>query len=67
MPDIFIDKAKSVRKPVFFIPPAYLRLYNDSLVKYSARMNYDVACPMDFKRSVFIFNILLIDFSTDSQ
>ena len=67
MPDIFIDKARFVRKPVFFIPPAYLRLYNDSLVKYSARMNYDVACPMDFKRSVFIFNILLIGFSTDSQ
>ena len=51
MPDIFIDKAKSVRKPVFFIAPAYLRLYNDSLIKYSARMNYDVACPMDFQRS----------------
>ena len=50
MPDIFIDKAKSVRKPVFFITPAYLRLYNDSLVKYSARMNYDVACPMHFQR-----------------
>lgn len=50
MPDIFIDKAKLVRKPVFFIQPAYLRLYNDSLVKYSSRMNYDVACPMNFRR-----------------
>ena len=50
MPDIFIDKAKTVRKPEFFIQPAYLRLYNDSLIKYSARMNFDVACPMNFKR-----------------
>ena len=50
MPDIFIDKARSVRKPVFFLPPAYLRLYNDSMLKYSARINYDVACPMDFRR-----------------
>lgn len=41
MPDIFIDKAKLVRKPVSFIQPAYLRLYNDSMVKYSSRMNYD--------------------------
>ena len=50
MPDIYIDKAKTVRKPEFFIQPAYLRLYNDSLIKYSSRMNFDVACPMNFKR-----------------
>ena len=56
MPDIFIDKAKLVRKPVSFIQPAYLRLYNDSMVKYSSRMNYDVACPMNFRRYTYITN-----------
>ena len=50
MPDIFIDKAKTIRRPMFFIRPAYLRLYNNSLVKYSSRINFDVACPMDFRR-----------------
>jgi hypothetical protein len=50
MPDIYIDKAKEVRKPAYFTQAAYLRLYNNSLIKYSARLNYDVACPMDFCR-----------------
>ena len=50
MPDIYIDKAKDVRKPAYFTQAAYLRLYNNSLIKYSARLNYDVACPMDFCR-----------------
>ena len=30
--------------------PAYLRVYNDSMLKYSARVNYDVACPMHFEK-----------------
>ena len=50
MPDIFIDKARSIRKPSYFTQAAYLRLYNNSLIKYSARFNFDVACPMDFHR-----------------
>ena len=50
MPDIFIDKTKSIRKPAYFTQAAYLRLYNNSLIKYSARFNFDVACPMDFHR-----------------
>ena len=29
--------------------PAYLRVYNTSKLKYSARVNYDVACPMHFE------------------
>ena len=33
-PEIFIDKAKMVRTPVFFVQPAYLRFYNDSMVKF---------------------------------
>ena len=52
MPDIFIDKAKAVRKPTYFTQPASLRVYNDSTLRYSARMNYDVACIMDFHRYV---------------
>ena len=50
MPDIFIDKAKDVRKPTYFHQPASLRVYNHSLLRYSSRMNYDVACIMDFHR-----------------
>ena len=50
MPDIFIDKAKTIRKPSYFTQAAYLRLYNNSLIKYSARFNFDVACSMDFHR-----------------
>ena len=30
--------------------PAYVRIYNDSMLKYSARVNYDVACPMHFEK-----------------
>ena len=50
MPDIFIDKARTIRKPSYFTQAAYLRLYNNSLIKYSARFNFDVACSMDFHR-----------------
>ena len=33
----------------FQLTPAYLRVYNTSKLKYSARVNYDVACPMTFE------------------
>ena len=48
-PDIYIDKAKAVRMPSFRIPPAYLRIYPSGQFVYSARVNYDISCPMDFK------------------
>ena len=48
-PDIFIDKAKLVRKPTYEIAPAYLRIYPSGRFLYSARVNYDISCPMDFK------------------
>ena len=38
------------RFPAYKVKPAYLRVYNDSLLKYSARVNYDVACPMHFEK-----------------
>ena len=34
---------------MYKIPPVYLRLYPDSLLVYSARVNYDIACPMHFE------------------
>ena len=38
------------RYPAYKVKPAYLRVYNDSMLKYSARVNYDVACPMHFEK-----------------
>ena len=50
MPDVFIDQAKSLRVPTYYTKPASLRVYNDSTIRYSSRINYDVACNMDFHR-----------------
>ena len=48
-PDIYIDKAKAVRKPTYQVPPAYLRIYPSGRLLYSARVNYDISCPMHFQ------------------
>ena len=48
-PDMYIDKAKAIRKPSYEIPPSSLRIYPSGLFIYSARVNYDISCPMDFK------------------
>ena len=48
VPDLFIDQAKSLRSPTFEVKPASLRVYPDGMVRYSSRVNYDVACNMDF-------------------
>ena len=50
MPDTFIDQAINVRKPAYYTETASLRVYNDSMVRYSQRMNFDVACSMDFHK-----------------
>jgi len=50
MPDVFIDQAKALRVPTYYTQPASIRLYNDSTIRYSSRINYDVACNMDFHR-----------------
>ena len=65
MPDVFIDQAKALRVPTYYTRPASLRLYRDSTIRYSSRqgilsvteslhsilrINYDVACNMDFHR-----------------
>ena len=49
-PDVYIDGIQDLRFPAYKVKPAYLRVYNDSLMKYSARVNYDVACPMHFEK-----------------
>ena len=41
---------QDLRFPAYKVKPAYVRIYNDSLLKYSARVNYDVACPMHFEK-----------------
>jgi len=50
MPDVFIDQAKAIRVPTFYTRPASLRIYQDSTVRYSSRINFDVACSMEFHR-----------------
>ena len=49
-PDVFISKAKELRKPFYKIPPSYLRIYGDGKMVYSARVNFDLSCPMDFAK-----------------
>ena len=46
---MFVDKAKDLRVPTYRIPPAYLRVYEDGRMLYSARVNYDLSCPMSFQ------------------
>ena len=45
-PDVFIAHAKELRVPVYQIPPLYLRIYENGRMMYSARVNYDISCPM---------------------
>ena len=50
IPDIFIDQAKDLRDPTFYRKPASFRVYNNGTMRFASRVNYDVACNMDFKR-----------------
>ena len=50
IPDVFIDQAKDLRIPTYFVRPASIRVYNDSRIRYATRVNFDVACNMDFHR-----------------
>ena len=47
-PDIFVDKTKSLRNPVYQIPPASLKFYENHRLFYNQRINYDLSCPMQF-------------------
>ena len=48
VPDVFIDQSKNVRVPTYYMKPASLRIYEDQTLRYSSRINFDVACSMDF-------------------
>ena len=50
IPDIFIDRSKMVRVPTYYVQPASLRIYQDQTLRYSSRVNFDVACTMDFHK-----------------
>ena len=50
IPYIFIDRSKSLRVPTFYVKPASLRIYRDQTLRYSSRVNFDVACIMDFHK-----------------
>jgi len=50
IPDVFVDQAKALRSPTFLVKPATIRVYPDHTIRYSSRVNYDVACAMDFHR-----------------
>ncbi|TRY62011.1 hypothetical protein TCAL_08429 [Tigriopus californicus] len=48
IPDIFVDQVKSMRAPTLERRPATLRIHPGGRMRYSSRVNYDVACNMDF-------------------
>ena len=48
IPDIFVDQAKALRIPTYFVRPASIRVYNNSRIRYATRVNFDVACKMEF-------------------
>ena len=64
IPDIFLDRAKDIRVPTYFTKPASLRIYNDSTLRYSSRINFDVACTMDFHRFPVDEQLCEIDFES---
>ena len=47
-PDIYVDKTKDLRNPVYQIPPASIRFYENHKLYYNRRINYDLSCPMQF-------------------
>ena len=48
-PDVFIQKAEDIRVPAYKLLPIYLRMYENKKMMYSARVNFDVSCPMKFE------------------
>ena len=50
IPDIFVDQAKALRIPTYFVRPASIRVYNNSKIRYATRVNFDVACKMEFHK-----------------
>ena len=50
IPDIFVDQAKALRIPTYFVRPASIRVYKNSKIRYATRVNFDVACKMEFQK-----------------
>jgi len=50
IPDIFIDQSTMTRVSSFHTIPSSIRVYDNSMVRYNRRINFDVACPMDFAK-----------------
>ena len=48
-PDIYMSKVQDLRVPTYVIAPRYLKITGDSKLTYSARVNYDFNCPMNFQ------------------
>ena len=48
-PDVFIQRAEDIRVPAYKLLPVYLRMYENKKMMYSARVNFDVSCPMKFE------------------
>ncbi|XP_040570016.1 glycine receptor subunit alpha-2 isoform X2 [Lepeophtheirus salmonis] len=50
IPDVFVDEAKDLRSPQYQLRPSSLRVYNDSTLRFSSRVNFDIKCSMWFHR-----------------
>ena len=48
-PDVYIDKIKDLRNPVYRLPAASMWFYEDQRLFYNQRINFDLSCPMDFE------------------
>ena len=48
LPDVYVDKTKDLRNPVYQIPPASMQFYDNHKLFYNQRINYDLSCPMQF-------------------
>ena len=48
-PDVYIDKIKDLRNPVYQLPAASMWFYEDHRLFYNQRINFDLSCPMNFK------------------
>ena len=47
-PDIYFPNAVEVRTPKFVRETSFLRIYENSLLKFSKRFNQDTNCKMEF-------------------
>merc|ERR550534_328593 len=69
-PDVYIENLKDMRGPSdinYFVKPISMRMYEDGLIRYSSRINFDIDCPMDFHKFPFdkqVCQVQLTSFAT---